>query len=117
MPAYARKQRRALAGAVRHGRTDRGQHEGAYLLSSANRAITRGAAPARRARSSPVLNNVSPEALADHLKGTHAMMLDFDGAKICLVLPAQASALTALVDGDRELAEICRHLRKAKQKL
>ena len=63
----------------------------------------------------PVLNNVSPEALADHLKGTHAMMLDFDGAKICLVLPAQASALTALVDGDHELAEICRHLRKAEQ--
>ena len=65
----------------------------------------------------PVLNNASPEALPGHLKSAHAVMLDFDGAKICLVLPAQASTLATLVDGDRELAEICRHLRKAKQKL
>ena len=64
-----------------------------------------------------VLNNVSPQALAGHLRGAHAVMLDFDGAKICLVLPARASALTALVDGNRELTETYHHLRKAEQKL
>ena len=65
----------------------------------------------------PVLNNVSPRALAGRLRGVNAVTLDFDGAKIRLVLPAQASALTALVDGARELAEICRHLGKTGQKL
>ncbi|MFP6777439.1 MAG: hypothetical protein VCB06_03620 [Alphaproteobacteria bacterium] len=45
------------------------------------------------------------------------MTLDFDGAKICLVLPADASELTALVDGAGGLAEICRYLGKAGQKL
>jgi len=65
----------------------------------------------------PVLNNVSPEALASRLKGAPAVSLDFDGAKIRLVLPAQAFALTALVDGERELAEIRRHHSKAGQKL
>ena len=65
----------------------------------------------------PVLNNVSPEALAGRLKGAPALSLDFDGAKLRLVLPAQASALTALIDGDRELAEIRRRLGKAGQKL
>jgi len=65
----------------------------------------------------PVLNNVSPEALASRLKGAPAVSLDFDGAKIRLVLPAQAFALTALVDGERELAEIRRYHSKAGQKL
>ena len=65
----------------------------------------------------PVLNNVSPEALASRLKGAPVVSLDFDGAKIRLVLPAQAFALTALVDGERELAEIRRYHSKAGQKL
>ncbi len=65
----------------------------------------------------PVLNNVSPEALAGRLKGAPALSLDFDGAKIRLVLPAQASAMTALIDGERGLAEIRRRLGKAGQKL
>ncbi|MDA0228786.1 MAG: methyltransferase [Proteobacteria bacterium] len=65
----------------------------------------------------PVLNNVSPEALAGRLKGAPALSLDFDGAKIRLVLPEQAAALTALVDGDCGLEEIRRRLGKAGQKL
>jgi len=65
----------------------------------------------------PVLNNVSPRALAGRLRGVNAVTLDFDGAKICLVLPAEASKLTALVDGARGLSEICRYLGKAGQKL
>jgi len=64
-----------------------------------------------------VLNNVSPGALAGRLKGAPAVSFDFDGATIRVVLPAQASALTALVDGHRELAEIRHHLGKAGQKL
>ncbi len=65
----------------------------------------------------PVLNNVSPEALAGRLRVAPAVSLDFDSAKIRLMRPAQTSALTALVDGARELAEICRHLGKTGQKL
>ena len=65
----------------------------------------------------PVLNNVSPRAPAGRLRGVNAVTLDFDGAKICLVLPAEASELTALVDGARGLVEICRYLGKAGHKL
>ena len=64
-----------------------------------------------------MLNNVSPRALAGRLRGVNAVTLDFDGAKICLVLPAEASELTALVDGARGLVEICRYLVKAWHKL
>ena len=64
-----------------------------------------------------VLNNVSPEALAGCPEGAPAIALDFDGAKIRLALPTEAAAITALVDGERTLAEIRRRLGKARQKL
>ena len=64
-----------------------------------------------------MLNNVSPRALAGRLRGVNAVTLDSDGAKICLALPAEASELTALVDGARGLVEICRYLVKAWHKL
>lgn len=65
----------------------------------------------------PVLNNVSPEALAGRLEGAPAISLDFDGAKLRLVLPKQAAAMSALVDGERDLAEIRRRLGKAAAKM
>ena len=65
----------------------------------------------------PVLNNVSPEALAGRPKGAPAISLDFDGAKIRLALPAEAAAMTAPVDGERTLPEIRRRLGKAGQKM
>ena len=65
----------------------------------------------------PVLNIVSPEALASRLEGAPAISLDFDGAKLRLVLPKQAAAITALVDGERDLAEIRRRLGKAGAKM
>ncbi len=65
----------------------------------------------------PVLNNVSPEALAGRLRGAPALALDFDGVKIRLALPKQAAAMTALVDGERDLAEIRQRLGKAGRKM
>ena len=65
----------------------------------------------------PVLNNVSPEALAARLEGAPAISLDFDGAKLRLALPKQAAAMSALVDGERDLAEIRRRLGKAGAKM
>jgi hypothetical protein len=65
----------------------------------------------------PTLNNVSPEALAARLGGAPAISLDFDGAKLRLLLPKQAAAMTALVDGERDLAEIRRRLGKSGQKM
>jgi hypothetical protein len=65
----------------------------------------------------PVLNNVSPKALAGRLTGAPAISLDFDGVKMRLALPAQAPAITALVDGERSLPEIHRYLGKAGQKI
>ena len=65
----------------------------------------------------PVLNNVSPEALAGHLRGAPALALDFDGAKIRLALPKQAAEMAALIDGERDLAEIRRRLGKSGRKM
>ena len=65
----------------------------------------------------PVLNDVSPEALAGRLTGAPAISLDFDGVKMRLALPAQAPAITGLVDGERSLPEIHRYLGKAGQKI
>ncbi len=65
----------------------------------------------------PVLNNVSPETLAGRLRGAPAISLDFDGAKLRLALPKQAEAMTTLVDGERDLAEIRQRLGKAGRKM
>ncbi len=65
----------------------------------------------------PVLNNVSPEALAGQLKGAPAISLDFDGAKIRLPLPKRAAEITAQIDGERSLAKIRRRLGKSGGKM
>ncbi len=65
----------------------------------------------------PVLNNASPEALAGRLRGAPAMSLDFDGVKLRLALPKLASAMVALVDGERDLAEIRRNLGKSGRRI
>ena len=65
----------------------------------------------------PVLNNVSPEALAGRLKGAPAISLDFDGAKIRLPLPKLAAEISAQINGERNLAEIRRRLAKAGHRL
>ena len=65
----------------------------------------------------PVLNNVSPEALAGRLKGAPAISLDFDGAKIRLPLPKLAAEISAQIDGEHNLGEIRRRLAKAGHRL
>ncbi|MBT3927082.1 MAG: class I SAM-dependent methyltransferase [Rhodospirillaceae bacterium] len=86
-----------------------------YLVNSG-----RGGDIPRRPQSQmavPVLNNVSPEALAGRLKGAPAISLDFDGAKIRLPLPKLAAEISAQINGERNLAEIRRRLAKAGHRL
>jgi SAM-dependent methyltransferase len=65
----------------------------------------------------PVLNLVTPEALAATLSGAPALSLDFDGVKLRLPLPKPASAMAALVDGERDLGQIRRTLGKSGHRL
>ena len=102
-----------------------------YSNAFVSLARTSGATPSSSAGPSPIIKAPSPffslanaassgnaaEALAGQLKDAPAISLDYDVAKIRLPLPKLAADITAQVNGERDLAEICRQLGKTGHKL